>query len=99
MAACSTHATVIARVKTRQKLTHSASIFHHRTQVRPGANFAACHFQLGFFKTCLDEEVFEGGLVLDVLRGLAARDLIERRLGDIDMAALDQFRHLPEEEG
>ena len=38
-------------------------------------------------------------LVLDVLRALAARDLVERRLGDVEVAALDQLRHLPEEEG
>ena len=31
--------------------------------------------------------------------GRAALDLVERRLGDEDMAALDQFPHLAEEKG
>jgi hypothetical protein len=37
--------------------------------------------------------------VLEVLFGLAARHLVERRLGDVEVPALDQLRHLPEEEG
>eukprot|EP01035_Chromulina_nebulosa_P014895 gene14895-19708_t len=40
----------------------------------------------------------ESGL-LPVLLGLAARHLVERRLRDVEEAALDQRRHLPEEEG
>ena len=37
--------------------------------------------------------------VFQIALGFAARRLVERRLGDEDMAALDQFRHLPVEEG
>ena len=43
--------------------------------------------------------VLERPLVLEILLGLAALDLIERRLGDIEIAALDDLRHLPVEEG
>ncbi len=39
------------------------------------------------------------GVVLEVARGLALGRLVERRLGDIEVAALDQLRHLPVEEG
>jgi hypothetical protein len=37
-------------------------------------------------------------LVLEVALVLAALDLVERRLGDVDVAALDQLGHLPVEE-
>ena len=47
----------------------------------------------------LDQVILQRALVLQVLLGLAARHLVERRLRDVEMAALDQFRHLPEEEG
>ena len=38
-------------------------------------------------------------IVLHVLLGLAALHFVERRLGDVDVAALQQLRHLPVEEG
>ncbi len=37
-------------------------------------------------------------VVVDVVLLLLALDLVERRLGDVDVAALDQLRHLPVEE-
>jgi hypothetical protein len=46
-----------------------------------------------------DQVVLHRLLVLEVLAGLAARHLVERRLGDVEVPALDQLRHLPEEEG
>jgi hypothetical protein len=42
---------------------------------------------------------FHGVVVFDVLLLLAFLDLVQRRLGDIDVAALDQLRQLTEEEG
>ena len=36
-------------------------------------------------------------IILDVLLLLALFDFVQRRLGDVDMAALDQLRHLPVE--
>ncbi|MPL85446.1 hypothetical protein SDC9_31414 [bioreactor metagenome] len=47
----------------------------------------------------MDQELFEGGLVLQIDLGLAARDFVERRLRDVEIAVLDQLGHLPEEEG
>ncbi|OIQ74854.1 hypothetical protein GALL_434870 [mine drainage metagenome] len=41
----------------------------------------------------------ELGAVLEVLLVLAVLDLVERRLGDVDVAALDDLGHLAEEEG
>ncbi len=45
-----------------------------------------------------DQIVLERALVLEILLGLAARHLVERRLRDVEMAALDQLAHLPVEE-
>src|SRR3546814_10519460 len=38
-------------------------------------------------------------VVLQVAQRLSALGPVERRLGNVEMAALDQLRHLPEEEG
>ena len=68
-------------------------------QILAGANFAGAELKRDILEA-LDDQIFlQRLLVLQILRRLAARHLIERRLGDIEMAALDQFRHLPEEEG
>src|SRR5690606_10031489 len=47
----------------------------------------------------LEEEVVERLLVLEELHALAAGDLVERRLRDVEVALLDELRHLPVEEG
>jgi hypothetical protein len=46
----------------------------------------------------LEEDAVELLVVVDVLLALLALDFIERRLGDVDVAALDQALHLPVEE-
>ncbi len=47
----------------------------------------------------LDHDLHKLAVVLDVLLESALLDLVERRLGDVDVVALDQFRHMAEEEG
>src|SRR5580658_4116041 len=47
----------------------------------------------------LDHHLDEVAVVLDVLLELALLDAIERRLRDVDMAALDELLHVTEEEG
>ena len=42
--------------------------------------------------------LFSCDVVIDVFLALLARDLVERRLGDVDVPALDQLRHLPVKE-
>jgi len=46
----------------------------------------------------LDQHPRQVPVVVDVALLLLALDLVERRLGDVDEAALDQLRHLPVEE-
>jgi len=48
--------------------------------------------------TEFEEDAVELVVVVDVLLTLLALDLVERRLGDVDVAALDQTLHLPVEE-
>ena len=52
-----------------------------------------------FLEAGVDQVVLEGALVLEVGLRLALADLVERRLGDVEVALLDQLRHLPVEEG
>ena len=53
----------------------------------------------GLLQRQVGEVVLQGRVILDVGFLLALLDLVERRLGDIHMAAGNQLRHLPEEEG
>ena len=76
-----------------------AGLLDEGAQVAPGALLASGEAQQRAVDALLDQVVLERALVLQVLLGLAARHLVERRLGDEDMAALDQLRHLAEEEG
>ena len=70
-----------------------------RAQVAAGALFAGGQRQHGVLNAGLDQIILERRLVLHVLEALAARDFIQRRLGDVEIAALDHLRHLAEEEG
>ena len=47
----------------------------------------------------LEEDAVELLVVVDVLLALLALDFVERRLGDVDVAALDEALHLAVEEG
>ena len=50
--------------------------------------------------TGLGEEVrFHRRFILEVRLAAAALDLVERRLGDVDVAVFDELAHLPVEEG
>ena len=51
------------------------------------------------FEARLLEIIVERGIVLEIDFGAAASDLVERRLGNEEVAVLDQLRHLPIEEG
>ena len=62
---------------------------------------ATCHpasLKRRIVDAAFDEVVLERALVLEVLLGRTALDLIERRLGDVDVAAIDQLAHLAVEE-
>src|SRR5262249_57284484 len=54
--------------------------------------------KLRLFEAAGDEIVLERPLVLEILLRLAARDLVERRLSDEEVAAIDDVAHLTVEE-
>ena len=68
-------------------------------KIGAGELLAGGERQHRLLEAALDQIILERPLVLQVLLGLAALDLVERRLGDEEVAALDQLRHLAEEEG
>ena len=62
------------------------------------------HAAIGVGQACLGEhlveqEALERAVILQIALVVAALGAIERRLRDEEMAAVDQFRHLAEEEG
>ena len=50
-------------------------------------------------QSCGGEVGVERGVVFEILVLFALGDLVQRRLRNVDMAALDQFSHLTEEKG
>jgi hypothetical protein len=60
-------------------------------QILSGAHLAVGKRQRAVFQTGGDQIALQRFLVLQVLLGVAALDLVERRLGDIDVAVLDQL--------
>ena len=67
-------------------------------QVGAGALLAGRELEHGVLEAGGDQIVLQRALVLEILLGLAARDFVERRLRDVEMAAVDQLAHLPVEE-
>jgi hypothetical protein len=55
--------------------------------------------QLHVFRAQLNQNPVQLRVVLDVLDPLPARDLIQRRLRDVNIPAPDQLGHLPVEKG
>ncbi len=58
-----------------------------------------CVGHLHLLELVAQQQLLELGLLLDVGFLLAVFQLVERRLGDVDVAGLDQLRHLAVEEG
>ena len=67
-------------------------------QVGAGALLAGREPQHGILEPGVDQIILQRALVLEVLLGLAARHLVERRLRDEEMAAVDDLAHLAVEE-
>ena len=92
------HLAVIAAVQIVQRGADDAGILDQRLQIAAAAVLAGRQLEHAVVEPGLDQIIFQRALVLQVLLGLAARHLVERRLRDIEVAALDQRRHLAEEE-
>src|SRR3546814_17068392 len=75
-----------------------AGMVEQRMQFLAGALAAVMQIQHRAIHAFADQELLERRLVLQIALGLAALDLVERRLGDIEVAGIDQRAHLAEEE-
>ena len=93
------HRAGIAGVQAVEQLADRARLLDELAQIGAGALLAGRKPQHRVLEAGGDQIVLERALVLQIVLGLAARHLVERRLGDVEMAALDQLRHLPVEEG
>ncbi len=92
------HLSVIAAVQVVQHVADDPGVLHHRLQVAPAAILAGRQLEDAVREAGFDQVVFQSALVFQVLLGFAAGDLVERRLRDVEVAALNQRRHLAEEE-
>src|SRR3546814_5741320 len=89
--------------------TRTATLFPYTTLFRsavldqPAQLLPRARASGGFEEQRIDpgvnEIIFECGVVLEVHLAPPLRDLVERRLGDVEMAAFDDFGHLAIEEG
>src|SRR3546814_7430523 len=55
-----------------------------------------CSSDLHVLDALVDQVALHGDVILEIDLGLAARRAVERRLGDVEIALLDDLGHLPE---
>src|SRR5262249_56060449 len=87
----------LAIVAARQPMEHvgdPASLLDELPQVSAGALFARIEPQHRLFEAAGDEIILERPLVLEILLRFSARHLVERRLCDEEMTAVDDVPHL-----
>jgi hypothetical protein len=92
------HLAVITRVQIGKHATDRARLLDERRQVGAGSLAVVEQLEHGILDPARDQRNLERALVLEVLLGLAAAHFVERRLGDVEVSALDQRGHLTEEE-
>ena len=77
---------------------HAARMFDQFAQIGARAG-PALGFEHHRRQAGIDEIIVERAVILHIDFGTAARDFVERRLGDVEMPRLDDLRHLTIEEG
>jgi len=85
------------RWKYFQNPFDGARLFDDANEVLAGNFFAVAKAQNRAFGALLHQIIIQRGLIFEVYFGFSARDFIERRLGDVEVAAFDQFAHMAEE--
>ena len=88
----------IARMQAVDERDDAARLVDDGAQILACPLLARAGDQHRLFEAGVDQEVLQRGLVLEVRFRLAARHLVERRLGDEHVALLHQLHHLPVEE-
>ncbi|MNY05927.1 hypothetical protein D3C86_1386620 [compost metagenome] len=86
--------------QTLEGLHHQTEVIHQTLEGFAGdTRCLLVQVQARIFQGRLRHVLFHGVVVFDVLLLLAFLHFVQRRLGDVDVAALDQLRQLTEEEG
>ena len=85
-------------MQAAQNIADGARVLDQLVQVVAGQHLARRQPQHRVFEAGVDQVILERPLVLEILLGFAARDFVERRLRDVEMAAVDDLAHLPVEE-
>src|SRR5215510_8434762 len=93
------HLTIVAAMQAQEQDPDRARLLDQAEQVGTTAVLAGGEPQHSVLEAGLNQVILECALVLEILLGLAARHLVERRLRDEQMAAIDETGHLPIEEG
>ena len=86
------HAPVVAPVEAVEDMDDGPRLLDDLGKVGAGAVVAGGEMEDGVLDAGGDEVILERALVLEVELGGAALQLVERRLGDEDVPALDQRR-------
>ena len=81
-----------------QRAADDAGVLDQRLQVASAAILAGRQLEDAVREAGFDQVVFQSALVFQVLLRFAAGDLVEWRLRDVEVAALNHRRHLAEEE-
>ena len=92
------HRAIVARMQIAEHVADGARLVDQAAQVGAGALVAGIGLEHRLVEAADDQIVLHRAVVLEVLLGLAARHLVERRLGDEEMAAVDDLAHLAIEE-
>ena len=90
---------VIAGMEPAEHVADEACLLDEALQIEPRTLLACREAEDHAFNAVIDQIILERALILQILLGFSACDLVKRRLGDEEMTAFDQFRHLAEEEG
>src|SRR5262249_19237571 len=93
------HLAIVAAMQPVEHVADRARRTDQLSQTPPGAMLARKQPKHRLFEAVGDEMVLERPLVLEILLRLAARDLVQWRLGDEEMAAIDEVAHLTVEKG
>ncbi|GJE72869.1 hypothetical protein CHKEEEPN_4430 [Methylorubrum podarium] len=93
------HRAVVARVEPEQDAAEGARLLDQRLELGAAELGAGGEPQHGTLDALVDQVVLQRPLVLEVEGAPAALGFVERRLGDVEVPALDDLRHLPEEKG
>src|SRR5262245_46811532 len=91
------HLAIVAAVQIAQDAADRARFLSKHAQVDASPLLAGSEPKHCILETSCNQIILESALVFQILLGFCTRDFVKRWLCNKDMAAFDQFFHLPEE--